>query len=176
MPIRSPRAVYAIAAIGQNLDDDPNQVDDDITLREGGTVIEVYAKIKLGIGKYFGLTPLAFNDPIFTGTFKSRMEGGAQKALNDGSEYRRQIGGFRVASYTLIAKSLFEIEEEYFDRETKEYVTKQSEFRSMSIGLPKGHSVHEFITWMKQWQNSTNIASIVTPKGRRIDTTVRLGG
>lgn len=176
MPIRSPRALYLISAIGQNLDDDPNKVDDDITLREGGTVIEIYAKIKKGIGDYLGLTPLAFDDPILTGQFQSKIADGNSKSLNDGSSYRRNIGGFKVASYTLISKSVFQIQEEYYDKDTGVYTVATNPFRTMSIGLPKGHSVHEFIDWMKQWNNSDNIAAIVTPAGRKIDTLVRLNG
>lgn len=169
MPIRSPRALYEIAAIGQNLDDNPDAIDEAPIETEGGTVIEIYALIKKAIGDYFGLVPLPWNDPRLTGIFN---EGGT----NAGARYRRRIGGYRVASYTFVAKSQFLISEEYYSKDTGEYILETNPFKSMSIGLPKGHSVNEVLTWVLQWENIDNIAGMITPAGRRIDMTVTATG
>lgn len=173
MPIRSPRALYEIRDFGVNYDDNPDAVDEAPIETEGGDVREMYAKIKTSIGDYLGLTPLPFDDPFLTGIFQSRIPEDRPQAGNVGSRYRKRLGAFKVASYKLISKTVFEIEEQYYDSEAEEYVNQTANFKTMSIGLPKGHSVNEFIGWMLGWNNLENIAAIVTPKGRRIDTLIR---
>lgn len=157
MPVRSPRKLYLISQITVNLDDDSDATDP-----PGGTVRPVIAKIKEGIGDFLGLTALAWNDPIFTGTF-----GGS--GLNQGAAFRRNLGGFRVASYTLISSSFFTIGERYYNEETGLLVVANKQFKSVSIGFPKGHSVNEIISWLAQTANFNQIAAIRTPAGRRID-------
>jgi hypothetical protein len=154
-----------VAAIDQNLDDVPDAIDQAPNETVGGTVIEIYAKIKKGIGDYFGLTPLPYDDPYLTGTFQGN-------GLNNGASYRRNIGGFRVASYKFISKTTFSIEEEYYDKDLGIYVQAPKNFRTLSIGLPKGHSVNEVVSWTLQWQNTDNIAGMVTPSGRKVDMTI----
>lgn len=162
MPIRSPRLIYEIIKIVENKDDNPDGIDVAPVETVGGLQEPIFAKIKKGIGDYLGLKSIPFNDPIFKGYFDG-------SGTNYGSEYRRNIGGFRVASYKFIAKSYFNIEEEYYDKEIKRYVVGKADFRTMSIRLPKGHSVNEVIQWALSFDNLENIAAMVTPKGRRID-------
>ena len=162
MPIRSPRVLVELEEITANLDDDPLVIDAAPTQTVDGLKAPLFAKMKLGIAKFLGIEPVVWNDPRMLGVF-----GG--EGLNKGAEYRRNIGGFRVASYTLIAKSKFLIEEEYYDKDTGVYTVNTGSFRTMSIGLPKGHSVHEFISLIASYNNFSEIAAIRTPAGRKID-------
>jgi hypothetical protein len=161
MPVRSPRRFYLINNVTVDLDDDPDVIDKlpGDTLPQ--TTRPIIAKIKQGIGDFLGLEPLAWNDPIFTGTF-----GG--EGLNQGATYRRVLGGFRDASYTLIAETQFNIEETFFDPNGI-IVTESNLFRTVSIGFPKGHSVSEIIAWLATSDNFDQIAALRTPAGRRID-------
>ena len=162
MPIRSPRVLVEIETITSNLDDNPDAIDTAPDQTADGLKRNLFVKMKKGIANYLGFDPVAWNDPRMLGVF-----GG--NGLNQGSEYRKNIGGFRVASYTLISKATFQIEEEYFDDNTGVYTIATNPFRTMSIGLPKGHSVHEFITTLAGANNFDNIAAIRTPAGRKID-------
>lgn len=161
-PIRSPRRVYRIEQIRENLDDNPDAIDQgqDETLL--GETRFIFAKIKEGVGDWLGMEPVPFNDPIFTGTF-----GG--NGLNQGTLYRRRLGGFRVASYTLLPYGVFNIKESYYSPSTGLPVEGIGQFKSMTIGLPKGHSVWEVITWLGQIGKIPEIRALVTPNGRRID-------
>lgn len=161
MPIRSPRRLYLLEGIVQrNLDDNPEAIDTAPGQTVEGTVEDVVIKMKQAIGDYFGLEPIASNDPIMTGTFGGH-------GLNQGAQYYRNIGGFRVASYTLVAKSQFELQEEYYDPDTKLYLNVTSKFRTMSIGFPKGHSVHEIMFWLNSLTNNTEISHVITPAGKK---------
>ena len=162
MPIRSPRVLVEIETITKNLDDNPDAIDGAPDLTVNGTVQNIFVRMKKGIAEYLGFEPIAWNDPRLVGTFGGH-------GLNLGSQYQRRLGGFRVASYKLIAKSQFLILEEYYNKLTKEYEFETGAFRTMSIGLPTGHSVHEFITTIAGSNNFDQIAAIVTPAGRRID-------
>jgi hypothetical protein len=160
MPIRSPRLIYEIDVITRNLDDDPAAIDTAPTQTVDGTVSNIYIKMKKAIGDYFGLEPLASNDPVFNGVF-----GG--DGLNKGSSYRRNIGGFKAASYTLKAKTTFVLEEEYYDSIQGTVIQTNKAFRSMSIGFPTGHSVYEVFFWLNSLTNNDKIAAVVTPEGNR---------
>jgi len=162
MPIRSPRVLVEIETITRNLDDNPDAIDTVPDQTVDGLRTNLFVKMKKGIAQYLGFEPVAWNDPRMLGVFSGH-------GLNAGAEYRRNIGGFRVASYTLISKSTFQIQEEYFDDSTEVYTVATNPFRTMSIGLPKGHSVHEFITTLAGANNFDNLAAIRTPAGRKID-------
>ena len=162
MPIRSPRVLVEIETIKTNLDDNPDAIDTAPDQTVDGLVRSIFVKMKKGIANYLGFEPMAWNDPRLLGVFGGH-------GLNAGAEYQRQLGGFRVASYKLIAKSVFQIEEEYYDEDLKIYTVITNPFRTMNIGLPKGHSVHEFITTLSGSNNFDEIAAIVTPAGRKID-------
>ncbi len=162
MPIRSPRRIYKIEQIRRNLDDNPDGIDSapDQTIQGQSTFI--YAKIKEGIGKFLGLTPLPSDAEEFRGVFQG-------EGLNKGSIYRRRIGGFRVASYTLIAETVFNIEEKFYLEGSKQLVTQVNPFKTMSIGFPKGHSVWEVIYFLRTTGKISQIAALRTPTGVKHD-------
>jgi hypothetical protein len=165
MPIRSPRRFYKIELIKRNKDDNPDEIDklpDDNTPQ---TTTSIIIKMKEGIGQYFGLSPVAYNDPIFNGVF-------AGNGLNKGAKYRRNVGGFKDAAYTLIANELFSIEEKYYEDNLLGKPTLRTEskdFKTMSIGFPIGHTVHEVITWLATLENFDTILALRSPAGKRHD-------
>lgn len=166
MPIRSPRRLYQIQAITRNVDDDPAAFDPPIDEDPNGTEVFVYAKIKESIGDYLGLTPVAWNDPVLEGTFGESQSG---DNLNRGATYARNLGGFRVASYKLIAETTFSITEKFVLPGDTTITEVESQFRTMSIGLPKGHKVWQVRRWLGGLQNFDNIRAMVTPSGRQVD-------
>ena len=145
MPISGPRKLYKIADI---------QVGEDAAGSGGRPII---AKIKEPIGDFLGLTPLAWNDPELVGTF-----GGT--AGNQGFKYIRRLGGFRHSSFKLVAKTQFTITEIVRD-DQGDYSTTTNKYKSMSIGFPKGVSVHEFVSWIGGNSKLSEISYIVTPAG-----------
>lgn len=155
MPIRSPRRLYQIPSITVNLDDDPNATD-----TPGGTVRPIVVKMKESVGDYFGLTPLNWDDVILSGVF-----GGS--GLNQGANYRKTLGGFKDASYTLISETFFSITEKYYEGTVIQ--TPTTLFKTITIGFPKGHSVYEVINWLGGLQNFSNVMAIRTPNGQRHD-------
>jgi len=160
MPIRSPRRLYEIVQMQVNLDDDPAAIDLPPGQTYAGDSRPLFVKMKQGIGDYLGLTPVPYNDTRLVGVF-----GG--NGLNTGSPYRRRVGGFRDAAYTLIAKTTFVISETYFDPITKTVVQTNKQFRTMTIGFPKGHSVKEFVDFIATCDNFDKIQGYRSPKGRR---------
>ncbi len=162
MPIRSPRRVYKIEQIRFNLDDNPEAIDQAPDETILGQSRFIYAKIKEGIGKWLGLTPLDYDDEAYRGVFQGH-------GLNAGSLYRRRIGGFRVASYKLIANSAFNIEEKYYKDGEKTPTIAFKQFRTMSIGFPKGHSVWEVVNFLGSTGKIGDIRAIVPPAGHAVD-------
>ena len=163
MPVRGSRRLYLVDQIQVNLDDNPDGTDEAPAQTEGGSKRPIIAKIKEPIGNYFGLTPLDFDDAIFDGVFNGKEGSG-----NRGSKFRRRLGGFKVASYKFIAKTEFEITELVVNPDGA-YGEVTAFFKSVSIGLPKGHSVNEVIEWAKTFSNLENVRTLVTPKGHGID-------
>ena len=161
MPVRGKRRLYLINSILVNLDDDPDNIDTAPDQTVDGATRPIIAKIKQPIGDYFGLTPLNYNDPIFNGTF-------AGSGLNQGAAYRRRLGGFREASYKLVAEDNFQINERVDDGSGAITIV-ETLFKSVSIGLPKGHSVTEVLNWISNFDNFENIRTLVTPAGHGID-------
>jgi hypothetical protein len=160
MPIRSPRRFYKIDLIKRDNDDIPDVIDklpDDTTPQ---TTTSIIVKMKQGIGDYFGLTPANFDDPIFDGVF-----GGS--GLNKGAFFRKNIGGFKGGSYTLISETLFSIQEKYYEGNVIQ--TPTTLFKTISIGFPTGHSVHEVIKWLSTLTNFKNVAALRTPAGQKHD-------
>lgn len=162
MPIRSPRAVYLIKGMNSNVDDDITIIDNLPGGSEPKTFKPVYAKLKIAIGELLGLVPLSSDDIAFQGTFKGN-------GLNKGLKYYKNVGGFRNASYTLIAKTQFTVNERVYTKATKMYTIVPGNFASISIGFPVGHSVSEFLAWIKTTSQIAAIRAVITPKGRRID-------
>lgn len=163
MPVASPRKIYLIEGMTVNVDDDPGVIDN---LPPGGSTVQttrpVFAKIKKGIGDFLGLTPLDFDNPIFTGVFGGH-------GLNNGYTYRKTVGGFKVASYTLIAQDEFQIEELRPNLLGK-LTPETNGFKTVSIGFPRGHTVSSFLTWLSARENFGQIEFIRTPAGHKIPT------
>lgn len=157
-PIRSSRAVYQINLIRANNDDTPNIIDRTPAATNPETTRIIYVKMKVAIGEWLGLSPLAYNDPAFTGVFQP---GG----LNAGLQYRRRIGGFKQASYTLVAETFFEINELVTNLETGQVTRPIKRVKTMTIGFPKGHSVTEIINFLASTGRLPDIKGIRSPAG-----------
>ena len=148
MPVSGPRKLYKLSGITAGED----------AAGAGGETIIV--KMKEPIAKWFGLNPIAYDDPIMRGEF-------AGTGTNAGYTYVRQVGGFRFESYTIVANTSF-------------FVTERlrlplgfgapliKTYRTLTIGLPKGASVHEFIDWLASTDKIGKISKLVTPRGRSI--------
>lgn len=143
--VRSRRHIYRIPEILVN------QVRDGQTVRE-----PIIVKMKKAHASFLGLSPIPANDPIFTGTFTS--------GPNAGKKYRRNIGGFRALSYTLVAKSRFKLITDTDDPKVKE----ETEWKSISIGFPVGATVLQVIRWINTLPMRDKVEKIVTPRGRGI--------
>jgi hypothetical protein len=173
-PVRSPRALYKVDLITRHLDDNKDAIDTAPAQTVQGTKLAIVVKMKEAIGNFLGLTPVAWNDPIFTGTFPNAggnpPAGGAQTGTtNSGSRYRKNLGGFREASYTLIAKTKFVIPEIVLGENG--YSVVNSEYVSVSIGFPKGHSVTEVLNFLFTTSVFNQIRAIRTPEGKLINVT-----
>lgn len=148
MPVSGPRKLYELPEIkvGENASG------------AGGESIVV--KMKEPIAKWFGLTPIAYDDPIMRGTF-------AGTGPNAGYTYVRQLGGYRFESYTIVANTSFFVTERIrLPLGFGAPILKT--YRTLSIGLPKGASVHEFIDWLASTDKISKISKLITPRGRSI--------
>lgn len=147
MPARSPRRLYKIDEIT-------------VTRNVGGTPTEepIVVKMKRSHAKLIGLTPIPADDPIWEGTFGGSGE-------NAGKKYHRNLGGFRERSYTLVANTgnPYQLEVTGDDGELT-----TADFKTISIGFPKGCSVIEFFNWIKELPIALETQAIITPAGRRI--------
>lgn len=166
-PIRGSRKVYKINLITTNVDDAQNVIDNLPAGTETSTTRPIYVKIKTPIGEWLGLTPLAYDDPVYTGIF-----GGG--GLNSGSKYRARIGGFRQASYTLIADGLFTVNEQVVNQETGVVARPLKYLKTMTIGFPKGHSVNELIAWLGTTGKIGEIKGIRGPSGAYNDLSTQI--
>ena len=162
MPIRSPRRVYKIEQIRRNLDDNPDGIDTAPDQTILGQSVFIYAKIKEGIGKYLGLTPLDYDAEDYRGVFEGN-------GTNAGSLFRRRLGGFKVASYKLVANTSFNIEEKYYAPGATSPTVAFKQFRTMSIGFPKGHSVWEVVNFLGTTGRIGDIRAVVPPAGAAVD-------
>lgn len=161
-PIRSPRRIYLIPTMARNVDDADDIIDNLPGGAEPKTTTQVYAKMKESIGNYLGLTYLPYSAPDFEGEFKP---GG----LNAGYKFRRRIGGYRFASYTLLPVTTFELVEIVYNKATKTWTTIPNNFASMTIGFPVGHTVTTFIGFLGTTSRIPNIARVITPSGVGVD-------
>jgi hypothetical protein len=163
-PIRSPRKIYRVTGMTSNVDNAPG-IDNLPGGTETDTTKPLYVKMKKSVGDWLGLTPLASNDPIFIGTF-------AGEGLNKGTTYRKKIGGFKSGSYTLIAATIFTVNEIVVNSETGAITTPTKKVKTISIGFPAGHSVNEFIAWISSTTRASEITAIRGPSGARTDLSV----
>lgn len=148
MPVRGSRQLYKIPTI--KVGEEANGT--------GGR--EIVVKMKEPIAKYLGLTPMRWDDEALTGTF-----GGT--GLNQNYKYVKRVGGYRAASFTIVAKRQFQITEIIRDN-SGNYTNRNKNFRSLSIGFPRGVSVHEFLKWIGANAKANEIDHIVTPSGKSI--------
>jgi hypothetical protein len=145
MPVSGPRKLYKIEEI---------QVGESATGTGGRPII---VRMKEPIAKWFGLTQLAYDDPLLIGTF-----GGT--GTNAGYKYVKKLGGFRHESYRIVANTNF-IVTERLKLPLGYGAPLPKIYRSLSIGFPKGISVREFINWIASTDKVDKIAYIVTPRG-----------
>jgi hypothetical protein len=146
MPIRSPRQVYKIPEITNKRANNANE--------------PVIVKMKESIADFLGLTPVPYNDPIWNGTFSG-------SGSNAGKPYRRRLGGYREASYTLVANTSFRITE-LIRQADGSYNPVQKNFRTITFGLPAGHSVREVVAFIASKSILAQVNAIVTPAGVRV--------
>ena len=159
-PIRSYRLLYKIEGMTSN---NPNPGDDIPNLPgviDAPIKKPIYCLMKRSVGDWLGLTHVPWDAAEMEGTFAG--EGG-----NKGSKYRKRLGGFRVAAYTLVAVNRFSINE-YVAQSNGDIDVVPGKFRSLSIGFPRGHSVTEFVAFLKGTTRIAEIALIRTPSGRSI--------
>lgn len=159
-PVRSYRLLYKIEGITSTIPTPPDGIPDLPGTVTPRIVKPVYCLMKRSIGDFLGLVHLDWDAEELTGVFAG--DGG-----NKGSKYRKRLGGFRVAAYTLVAVDRFTINE-YVPQEDGSIVVTPGKFRTVSIGFPKGHSVNEFVNFLKTTSRIPEIALIRTPSGRSI--------
>lgn len=131
-----------------------------VTRNSGGTPTEepIVVKMKKSHADFLGLEPLSPDDDLLRGTFGG--SGG-----NAGKEYVRRIGGFRELPFTLVSKTQFTLTTNTDDPET----TEETEWKSITIGFPKGAAVHEVIDWLLTLPVKNEIDALISPKGARHD-------
>jgi len=159
-PIRSYRLLYKIEGITYTIPEPPDAIPDLPGTTPGRITKPVYCLMKRSVGDWLGLVHVPWDADELTGTF-------AGSGGNAGSKYRKRLGGFRVAAYTLVAVDRFTVNE-YVPQEDGSILVVPGKFRSLSIGFPKGHSVNEFVEFMKTTTRIPEIALIRTPAGRSI--------
>lgn len=144
MPARSPRRYYKIPEITVE------------RVQGGSTVSEpVIVKMKESHAQLLGLSPISAEDEIWEGTFGT---GGS----NAGKKYLRNLGGFRQASYKIRARDKFNLTV----RQADGTGTENQEFKEISIGFPKGHSMLEVVQWLASKSVSAQIDAVISPAGR----------
>lgn len=144
-PIRSPRGLYKIAQI---------------TRPQGALRVPVLAKFKRTVGDWLNLDEVEYNDPIFSGVFSG-------SGLNQGAKYRKRLGGYRSASYILVAKTQFVVQE-YVRNAQGDYVKQDKKVKTISLGFPRGHSVNEVVAFVGSTNRLNEIDAVITPSGSRV--------
>ncbi len=145
MPVRGSRKLYKIPEI---------QVGETAGGTGGRPVV---VKMKEPIADFLNLTPMAYNDPELIGTF-----GGS--GSNAGYKYIKRVGGFRYNSFKIVANTQFLISE-IVKRADGTYGVESNNFRSISIGFPRGVSVREFVYWLGSTGIAGEVSHVVTPSG-----------
>lgn len=159
-PIRSYRLLYKIDGMTSNNPNPGDAVPNLPGVVDPPILKPIYCLMKRSVGDWLGLVHVPWDAEELTGTF-----GG--ESGNKGSKYRKRLGGFRVAAYTLVAVDRFTINE-YVPQPNGDIDVIPGKFRSLSIGFPRGHSVTEFVNFMKTTTRIPEIALIRTPNGRSI--------
>lgn len=159
-PIRSYRLLYKIEGMTSNSPNPGDSIPNLPGVVDPPIKKPIYCLMKRSVGDWLGLVHVPWDAPEMVGTF-------AGSGGNAGSKYRKRLGGFRVAAYTLVAVNRFDINE-YVPQANGDIDVVPGRFRSLSIGFPKGHSVTEFVDFMKSTTRLPEIALIRTPSGRSI--------
>jgi hypothetical protein len=146
MPVRSSRKLYKIDAITVKRTNVTPAVTEPIVV-----------KMKASHAGLLGLTPLASDDAIFTGSVAAS---GDRPAYT----YLRNLGGFRERAYTLEAVDKFTVNETDLDGEG----TVEAEFKTLTIGFPRGASVLEVYNWIRALPVANQVAALISHNGRRI--------
>ena len=142
---------------------------DQVTVRRkkaGAAVQEpVIVKMKASHAELLGLIGLDGDDEILQGTF-----GG--DSLNKDFKYLRNLGGFRAKSFTLVAKTSFQMTNTVKNPDGTDTTTFVP-FRTIDIGFPSGVKVVEVFNWLRGLEQdvTSQIAYIRTPNGRKVDFT-----
>ena len=134
--------------------------------RQGEFVQEsVVVKMKASHAAFLGLTGLDGDDPILQGTF-----GGT--AGNKDFKFLRNLGGFRAKSFSLVARTSFQMENTVKNPDGTDTVSLVP-FRTIDIGFPSGVKVVEVYNWLRGLDQdiTQQIAYIRTPAGRKVDFT-----
>ncbi len=122
----------------------------------------IIVKMKRGIAEYFALQQIPSDDARLRGVF-------AGTGSNAGATYQSRKGGFRYRSFKFLAKTQYAITEYYYDAQNNP-VNTISNFKTMSIGFPKGVTVNEVLDWLLTKTNVDETEFIVSPAG--VQTTV----
>jgi hypothetical protein len=122
--------------------------------------VPVLCKFKRTVGEWLGLLPVDYDDPIFEGVFTG-------SGLNQGAKYRKRLGGYRAASYILVAKTQFTVQE-YVRQQNGDYAKVPKRVRTISLGFPTGHSVNEIVKFIGKNAKADEIDAIITPSGSRV--------
>jgi hypothetical protein len=142
---------------------------DRITVRRGkganATQEPVVVKMKASHAQFLDLNAIDGDDPLLMGTFVGT-------AGNGGFHYLRNLGGFRARSFTLVAKTAFQMANTVKNANGTDTVTNVP-FRSIDIGFPSGVKVIEFYNWLRSLDVAitSQIGYIRTPNGRKVDFT-----
>lgn len=142
---------------------------DQVTVKRGkgatATDEPVVVKMKASHSTFLSLVPLDGDDPILQGKF-----GGT--GSNKDYKFLRNLGGFRARSFSLIAKTSFQMENTVKNPDGTDTVTLKP-FRSIDIGFPQGVKVVEVYNWLRGLDPDVvaQIAYIRTPNGRKVDFT-----
>lgn len=162
-PIRSPRAKYKIELIKVHLDDDSDAIDLAPTDTVNGTKRDIVVLMKEAIGDFLGLTAMAWNDPLNFGIFRTNPNQAG--ATNAGAAFTRRVGGFKQGSYTFEAKERYTISE--IVKNDNGFTRSNANFRTFTIGFPRGHSLNEIARWFATTQGFNQTRAIITPNGAR---------
>lgn len=168
MPIKSYRLLYKLEGITDLEPEPPDGIPDLPGTTPVKVIKPIYCLMKKSIGDFLGVVPLEWDAPELTATF-----GG--NGTNKGSLYRKRVGGFRVASYTLVAVGKFTINE-YVTQADGSIQPQPKLFKTISIGLPSGHSVNEFVKFLKTRGVIDQVSAIRTPAGRSIPVSIGTTG
>ena len=114
---------------------------------------------------------IASNDPRLIGT-RSVVRPDETSTAVDAAEqtetYRRNIGGYRSRTFTLVHKSAFVLNYSIIDDQGNS-VAQTEVKKTIGIGCPSGISLHRFMVWIETLPaNKLNqLSAIISPDGKK---------